>query len=150
MTTLNQEQHHKAENARRWVAESAESQSLSERGSVRPNEAVRSAENQRMGGDPLRVKSIRSWVKQGGPGRQVALILAALLIGVPIALLVLEPLLSVIVMVVIGIFMVRGLLSSGAGQGSEPGSDESDWDPWSDEDEPPHSLSIDQRNPYNW
>ena len=109
MTTLNQEQHHKAENARHWVAASAESQSLSERGSVRPNEAVRPAESQHTGGDPLRVKVIRSWVKRGGPGRQVAVILAALLIGVPVALLIMEPLLSVIVMVVVGIFMVRAL-----------------------------------------
>lgn len=148
MTTLNQEQHHKAENARHWVAASAESQSLSERGSVRPNEAVRPAESQRTGGDPLRVKAIRSWVKQGGHGRQVAVILAALLIGAPVALLVLEPLLSVVVTVIFGIVMVRALLA-GAGHGSGSAADEEieflatsksseEWDPT----DPHHPYNI--------
>src|SRR5690606_405751 len=109
--TLNQEKR-KAENARHWVAASAESQSPSERGSVRPNEAVRPAENQRMGGDPLRVKALHSWVKGLGPNRRAGLILAVLLIGVPVALLFLEPLLTAVATVFLGIVMLRGLLLS--------------------------------------
>ncbi|MFT0140827.1 hypothetical protein ACEK07_46820 [Alcanivoracaceae bacterium MT1] len=122
MTTLNQEQHHKAENARRWGAVFAESQFQPERGAVHANEAVCRAESQRTGGDPLRVKAIWSWVKQGGPGRQVALILAAVLIGVPVALLVLEPLLSVVVTVIFGTVMVRALLGGGGEYGDDSAS----------------------------
>ncbi|MCE7525750.1 hypothetical protein [Alloalcanivorax xenomutans] len=117
MTTLNQEPQ-KAANASHWAAATA--QPLAE-GSSACREKVRA---RRTGGDSTRIKAIRSWVKQGGPGRQVALILAALLIGVPVALLVLEPLLSVVVTVLLGIVMVRALLAGGAGHESASDSNE--------------------------
>ena len=141
MTTLNQEPQ-KAANASHWAAATA--QPLAE-GSSACREKVRA---RRTGGDSTRIKAIRSWVKQGGPGRQVALILAALLIGVPVALLVLEPLLSVVVTVILGIAMVRAFLV-GAGHGSGSDSNEEmeflatsesseEWDPT----DPHHPYNI--------
>ncbi|MCE7511020.1 hypothetical protein MA04_03904 [Alcanivorax balearicus MACL04] len=151
MTTLNQEQHRKTENARHWVAASAESQSQPERGTVRPNEAERLAESQRTGGDPMRIKAIRSWVTQGGPGRQMALILAALLIGVPVTLLVLEPLISVVVTVIFGIVMVRALFA-GDGHAEESPSFSFTLHDGDRKDGHPSYNQLDnsQENPYNW
>ncbi|MCE7525104.1 hypothetical protein [Alloalcanivorax xenomutans] len=94
MTTLNQEQHHKAENARHWTeqAQQPASEPMTWRDCLRAKRPK--AQNPEAG---IRAEEARAWAESPEPesttkgkvsGRQTAWILAALLIGLPLVLLV--------------------------------------------------------------
>ncbi|WP_421705663.1 hypothetical protein [Alloalcanivorax xenomutans] len=127
MTTLNQEQHRKAENARHWTeqAQQPASEPMAWRDCLRAKRPK--AQNQEAG---TRAEEARAWAESPEPaptakgkvsGRQTGWILAALLIGLPLVLLVfgswLELTFAWIAVAVIGLLAIgvfgRGLMNGG-------------------------------------
>lgn len=159
--TLNQAQHRKAENARRWTeqAQQPASEPMSWRDCLRagrpkaetPQEGRRAEEARAWAEDPQPKSATK------GPRHQTAWILAALLIGLPLVLLVfgswLELAFAWIAVAVIGLLAIgvlgRGLLNGGLGE-LLPDEDDSDeeieflatsseeWDPT----DPHHPYNI--------
>ncbi|KAF0804408.1 hypothetical protein ACRYJU_04540 [Alloalcanivorax xenomutans] len=160
---LNQAEHHKAENDRHWTekAQQPASEPMAWRDCLRAKRPK--AQNPEAG---PRAEEARAWAdnpeltsaNKDRSSRQTAWILAALLIGLPLVLLVfgslLESVVAWIAVAVIGLLAVgvlgRGLLNGGLVAFLPDEDDSGSSSGATEDDEHLNSLSLDQRNPYNW